>query len=57
MVGENTSEGDKLSMASTIQGPVGFVHAFADDLAILDEDTTHGRFVANKGELSLRHTR
>lgn len=55
IVGEDTGEGDKLSMAGAVQGPVGFVHASADDLAIPDEDATHGCFVANKGEFSLGH--
>lgn len=50
MLGEDGGKSDEFGVTGAIQGPVCFVHTLADDLAIFDEDTAHGCFVADECE-------
>lgn len=53
MLGQDTSNGHKLGVPCAVQGAVRLVHASADDVAIVDKDTAHGRLVALESQFGL----
>jgi hypothetical protein len=53
MLRENTGNGNELGVPRAIQGAVRFIHATANDFAILDKDTTNWCFIAFEGKFSL----
>jgi hypothetical protein len=53
VLGQDASNGDKLGVSGTVQGPVGLVHASSNDVAIFDEDTADGRLIALECQFGL----
>lgn len=53
VLGEDAGDGNELGVPGAVEGPVGLVHAAANDLAVFDEDAPDGRFIALECELGL----
>jgi hypothetical protein len=53
MLGQNAGNGHELGVSGAVQGSIRLVHAATNNLAVFDEDTAHGCFVALQGKLSL----
>jgi hypothetical protein len=53
VLGQDASDGDKLGVSGTVQGPICLVHASSNDFAIFDEDTADGRLIALECQFGL----